>query len=68
MDIPFRRSTRSCRTSISHDYIVYLSEHEYDVGDVSDMTTYKEAIVSTQSNFWIDALKDEMTSMSQNKV
>ena len=34
------------------------------MGDVSDLTTYKEAIVSLQSNFWIDAMKDEMTSMS----
>ena len=25
-------------------------------------------IVSPQSNFWINAMKDEMTSMSQNKV
>ena len=37
------------------------------MGDVSDPTTYKEAIVSPQSNFWINAIKDEMTSMSQNK-
>ena len=32
------------------------------------LTTYKEAIVSPQSNFWTDEMKDEMTSMSQNKV
>ena len=38
------------------------------MGDISIPTTYKEAIVSPQSNFWIDAMKDEMTSMSQNKV
>ena len=38
------------------------------MGDVSYPTTYKEAIVSPQSNFWIDVMKDEMTSMSQNKV
>ena len=38
------------------------------MGDVSYPTTYKEAIVSLQSNLWIDAMKDEMTSMSQNKV
>ena len=31
-------------------------------------TTYKDAIVSPQSNFWIDEMKDEMTFMSQNKV
>ena len=52
------------RPAISDDYIVYLQEHEYDVGDVLDPTTYKEAIVSPQSNFWIDAMKDEITSMS----
>ena len=45
-----------------------LHEHDYDVGDVSDSTTYKEAIVSPQSNFWTDAMKDEMTPVSRNKV
>ena len=38
----------TCRPTISDDYIVYLQEHEYDVGDVSNPTTYKEAIVSPQ--------------------
>ena len=55
------------RPAISYEYIVYLQEHEYDVGDVSNPTTYKEAIVSPQSNFWIDAMKDEITSIKQNK-
>ena len=67
MDIPLRRSERR-RPAISNDYIFYLQEHEYDMGNVSDPTTYKEVIVSPQSNFWIDVMKDEMTSMSQNKV
>ena len=31
------------------------------MGDVLDPTTYKEAIASRQYNFWIDAMKDEMT-------
>ena len=34
------------------------------MGAVLDLNTYKEAIVSPQSNFWIDTIKDEMTSMS----
>ena len=68
MDIPLRRLERACRPAISNDYIVYLQEHKYDVGDVSNPTTYNEAIVSPQSKFWIDAMKDEMTSMSQKKV
>ena len=63
MNIPLKRSERACSPTISDDYIVYLQEHEYDVGDVSNLTTYKEAIVSPQSNFRINAMKDEMTSM-----
>ena len=63
MDIPLRRSERMRRPVILDDYIVYLQEQEYDVSDVSDPTTYEEAIISPQSNFWIDAMKDEMTSM-----
>ena len=39
MDIPLRRSERAHRPAISDDYIVYLQEHEYDVGDVSNPTT-----------------------------
>ena len=57
MDILLRMSKRACRLAISDDYIVYLQEHEYDVGGVSNLTTYKEVIVSPQSNFWIDAMK-----------
>ena len=68
MAIPLMRSERTRRLTISDGYIVYLWEHKYDVGDVSYPTTYKEAIVSPQSNFWIDTMIDEMTSMSHNKV
>ena len=68
MNIPLRRSERAYRPTISNDYIVNLQEHEYNVGDVSYPTTNKEAIVSPQSNFWIDAMKYEMASMSHNKM
>ena len=61
---PLRRLERARRPVISDDYIVNLYEHEYDVVDVSDSTTYKKVIVSPQSNFWINAMKDEMTSIS----
>ena len=46
MDIPLRRPERAHKPTISNDFIVYLQEHEYNVGDVSDPTTYKEVIVS----------------------
>ena len=64
MDMPLRRSERARRPAISDDYIVYLHEHEYGVGDVSDPATYNDAIVSPQSNFLINAMKNEMTSIS----
>ena len=51
IDIPLRRSKRAHKPAVSDDYIVYLQEHEYNVGDLSDPTTYKEAIVRPQSNF-----------------
>ena len=51
MDIPLRRLERASRPAISDDYIVYLQEDECDVSDVSNLTTYKEAIVSSQSKF-----------------
>ena len=57
MDMPLRRLERAHQPTISNDYIVYLQEHEYDVGDVSNPTTYKKVVVSPQSNFWIDAMK-----------
>ena len=50
MDIPLRGLERARRPTISDDYIVYLQEHEYDLGDVSNLTTYKEVIVSPKSN------------------
>ena len=34
MDIPLRMSERAHRPAVSNDYIVYLQEQEYDVGDV----------------------------------
>ena len=50
MDVPLRRLDRY-RPTISGDCIVYLQEHEYDMGDVSDLAIYKEAITNPQSNF-----------------
>ena len=64
MDIPLTRSKRASWPVISYDYIVYLQDNEYDVGDISNPTTYKEVIISPQSNFWIDEMKDDMISMS----
>ena len=51
MEITLRRSERVYRPTILDDNIVYLQEHKYVVGDVSNSSTYKEAIVIPKSNF-----------------
>lgn len=67
-DILLRRLQKVHRPTIPNYYIVYLQEHEYDISDASYLVTYQEAIISSQSSFWINAMKDEMSSMSQNDV
>ncbi|XP_039166896.1 uncharacterized protein LOC120292670 [Eucalyptus grandis] len=44
---PLRRSTRERRSAIPPDYLVYLGEHDYDIGYVVDLVTYTEAISCT---------------------
>ena len=56
------------RSAIPDDYIVYLQEHEFDVGTSSESVTFQEAMNSPQSVLWMDAMKDELNSMSQNKI
>ena len=45
-----------------------MQEHEFDISDDSDPITYEEAISNLRSNFWLDAMKDEMKSMASNGV
>ena len=66
--IPLRRSQRVCRPAISDDYMIYLQEHEYDVYDASDPTTYQKAIHCPQFTYWKEATDDEMNSMYMNGV
>jgi hypothetical protein len=67
-DALLRRSQRSHKPAISDDYIVYLQEHEFDIGVVDDPSSYSQAIQSSQSTKWIDAMVDEMKSMDNNTV
>ena len=54
--IPLRRSQRTRRSAIPDDYEVYSHEHDFDISDDSDPVTYEEAISSSHSNFWLDAM------------
>ena len=63
-----RRSQRSKRSAISDDYIVYLQESDFDIDVKEDLVTFSQAIKGDDLNKWIDAMQEELKSMSINKV
>ncbi|RVX09023.1 Retrovirus-related Pol polyprotein from transposon TNT 1-94 [Vitis vinifera] len=66
--VPLRRSTRERRSTISDDYVVYLQEHEFDMGLEDDPISVSQVKQSSNSEKWIEAMKDEMKSMKDNGV
>jgi hypothetical protein len=60
-----RRSKRVKKSTISTDYKVYNTETVHMGGDP---TSYVEAIRSPHSLKWLEAMEDEMKSMSSNDV
>ncbi|RVW58161.1 hypothetical protein CK203_110674 [Vitis vinifera] len=68
VQVPLRRSTRERRSIISDDYVVYLQEHELDMGLEDDPISVSQVKQSSDSEKWIEAMKDEMKSMIDNGV
>ncbi|EOY21135.1 Uncharacterized protein TCM_012492 [Theobroma cacao] len=46
--------------------MVFLGESDYDINHVVDPVTFSAAINSPQSTIWMDAMKDETSSMAHN--
>ena len=65
---PLRKSTRPKRSVIPNDYLCYLQEIDYDIGDNDDPISYKTTMESIQSSQWHAAMKDELESMQKNNV
>ncbi|KAM2653531.1 hypothetical protein EV2_025159 [Malus domestica] len=63
-----RKSQRPRKSAISGDYLVYLQEVEYDLGDDDDSTSFQQAMQSDKAAFFLTAMEDELTSMQKNKV
>ena len=68
-----RRSQRARKSAIPDDYEVYASEEFQMEGDEEfqmegDPTSFEEAIRSAHSLKWLEAMQDEMRSMSTNGV
>jgi hypothetical protein len=64
---PLRRLTRERKTTISDDY-VYVSEEGHDMRKVDDPNSFKEVMSSEHSHKWIEAMEEELKTMSTNKV
>jgi hypothetical protein len=60
-----RRSQRVKRSSILNDYNIYNIEIAHMEGDPA---SYEEAMRSAHSSKWLEAMEDEMKSMSPNVV
>jgi hypothetical protein len=60
-----RRSQRVRRSAIPDDYKVYNTE-EFQIE--SDPTSFEEVMRSDNSSKWLEAMEDEIKSMSTNKV
>ncbi|KAL0382988.1 UNVERIFIED_CONTAM: hypothetical protein Scaly_0586100 [Sesamum calycinum] len=63
--LPLRRSTREKR----NDYIVFLQEHEVDIGMMEDdPINFHQAMECSNSQKWIDAMNEDIKSMKDNDV
>ncbi|RDX67398.1 hypothetical protein CR513_53731, partial [Mucuna pruriens] len=63
-EVPLRRSIRERRHAIPDEYLVFLQEHKDDIGLIEDdPINFCEAMQSSNSKKWIDAIKDEIKSM-----
>ena len=57
------------RSAFPDDYIVFLLEHEFDIGAMEDdPINFRQALESSKSQEWIDDMNEEIKSMKDNDV
>ena len=65
--VPLRRSTWEKRSAISDDYIVFLQEHQDDIGLMEDdPINFQQALQSSNSQKWLNTIEEEIKSMKDN--
>ncbi|KAK8640337.1 hypothetical protein V6N13_008093 [Hibiscus sabdariffa] len=64
---PLRRSTRECHEPERYGFLVTTHEDIIFV-DQDEPKTYQEAVSSPDSKKWLEAMRSEMDSMSENQV
>ena len=65
---PLRRSQRTRNSAIPDDYLTYMSEDMDESVLDNDPISFKDAMQTEYSSEWLNAMKDEMKSMSTNDV
>ncbi|GJU11791.1 retrotransposon protein, putative, ty1-copia subclass [Tanacetum coccineum] len=65
-EIQIRRSERTRRAP--NCLCLNVEAEEYSLGDLNEPTSYKAAILDSESNKWIDAMNAEIQSMMDNMV
>ena len=57
--MPLKISTRERISELPSDYVVYLQEHEVDIGVMEDdLINFYQAMESSNSQKWIDAMNE----------
>ncbi|GJV91021.1 retrotransposon protein, putative, ty1-copia subclass [Tanacetum coccineum] len=64
--IPIRRSERTHRAP--NRLCLNIEVEEHSLGDLNEPTSYKAAMLDSESNKWIDAMNAEIQSMMDNMV
>ena len=65
---PLRRSQRARKQTVFPDCETYLSEDMYDIGKADDPNSFREAVSCENSAKWVEAMEEELKSMSSNDV
>lgn len=63
-----RRLGRIHKSGVLNNYIVYLQEHEYNVGDNPDKVAFQEPMSSSQYFLWMNPMKYEIIKFHVPKM
>ena len=67
--MPLKRYIRKRRHVILNDYIIFFQEHEVGIGMVKDEPiNFHQAIKISNLQRWINAMNEEIKSMSDNDI
>ena len=65
IEVPRRVSQRTRKSAIPNDFLLYLHEIEHKEGCDDDPLTFDQAIKCNKAEFWQEAMREEMDSMSK---